>query len=262
MSPEKLSILIVDDEQVVRDSLNQWFAEEGYEVEACEGGAEALARLASREIDLVIADIRMPGIDGMELLEKVKSEQLDTAVIMMTGYASVETAVRALKHGAFDYITKPFDPDDLSVVVRNALEQRRLKLENRALRQRIEDRHALDELVGQSASMLQLRDQIAAAARVDSAVLIQGERGAGRELVARTIHRLSPRRYNHLLVVHCGALTDALMESDLFGHEKGAFTGAQFRKKGMFEAALGGAVFLDEIADTSGSFIGWHAIKR
>jgi DNA-binding NtrC family response regulator len=251
MSLEKLSILVVDDEQVVRDSLAQWFTEEGYAVEACESAAEALARLAARGIDLVIADIRMPGIDGMELLEKIKTEQLETAVIMMTGYASVETAVRALKQGAFDYITKPFDPDDLLVVVRNALEQRRLKLENRALRQRIEDRHALDELVGQSVSMRQVREQIGAAAGVTSPVLIQGERGSGRELVARTIHRLGPRRYNHMLAVHCGALTDALMESELFGHEKGAFAGAQFRKKGKFEAAMGGTVFLDEIADTS-----------
>jgi len=251
MSPEKLSILIVDDEQVVRDSLTQWFIGEGYEVETCASAAEALARLASREIDLVIADIRMPGIDGMELLEKIKTQQLETAVIMMTGYASVETAVRALKHGAFDYVTKPFDPEDLSVAVRNALQPRRLKLENRVLRQRIEDRHALDDLVGQSAPMRHLREQIGTAAGVDSAVLIQGERGAGRELAARTIHRLGPRRYNHLLVVHCGSLTDALMESELFGHEKGAIAGAQFRKKGKFEAALGGTVFLDEIADTS-----------
>ena len=137
MSQEKLSILIVDDEQVVRDSLAHWFTEEGYAVETSASAAEALTRLASREIDLVIADIRMPGIDGMELLEKIKAEQIETGVIIMTGYASVETAVRALKHGAFDYITKPFDPDDLSVVVRNALEQHKLKRENRLLRQQL-----------------------------------------------------------------------------------------------------------------------------
>jgi DNA-binding NtrC family response regulator len=199
----------------------------------------------------VIADIRMPGIDGMELLEKIKAEQLDTSVIMMTGYASVETAVRALKHGAFDYITKPFDPDDLSVAVRNALEQHRLRRENRLLRQQLEEDHALTELIGQSVAMRQVREQIETVAGVDSTVLIEGESGTGKELVARAIHRLSPRRLNPMVVVHCGALTETLIESELFGHEKGAFTGAQYRKKGKFEAAMGGTVFLDEIADVS-----------
>jgi DNA-binding NtrC family response regulator len=251
MSQEKLCILIVDDEQVVRDSLVHWFTEEGYEVEARDSAPDALSRLASREIDLVIADIRMPGMDGIELLEKIKSEQLDTSVIMMTGYASVETAVRALKHGAFDYITKPFDPDDLSVVVRNALEQQKLKRENRLLRQQLVENHTLTELVGQSEAMHRVREQIETVAAVDSTVLIEGESGTGKELVARAIHRLSPRRYNPMVVVHCGALTETLIESELFGHEKGAFTGAQYRKKGKFEAAMGGTIFLDEIADIS-----------
>jgi DNA-binding NtrC family response regulator len=246
----KLSILIVDDEQVVRDSLVHWFTEEGYEVEAADCAAAALARLASREFDLVIADIRMPGIDGIELLEKIRSEQLDTSVIVMTGYASVDTAVRALKHGAFDYITKPFDPDDLSVVVRNALEQHRLKRENRMLRQQLEN-HTLTELIGQSEAMRHVREQIETVAAVDSTVLIEGESGTGKELVARAVHRLSPRRFNPMVVVHCGALTETLIESELFGHEKGAFTGAQYRKKGKFEAATGGTIFLDEIADIS-----------
>ena len=251
MSQEKLSILIVDDEQVVRDSLVHWFTEEGYEVEASESASDALSKLASREIDLVIADIRMPGIDGIELLEKIKTEQLDAGVIVMTGYASVETAVRALKHGAFDYITKPFDPDDLSVVVRNALEQHKLKRENRLLRQQLVENHALTELIGQSEAMHRVREQIETVAGVDSTVLIEGESGTGKELVARAIHRLSPRRYNPMVVVHCGALTETLIESELFGHEKGAFTGALYRKKGKFEAAMGGTVFLDEIADIS-----------
>lgn len=249
---DKLSILIVDDEQVVRDSLVHWFTEEGYDVEAAENASTALAKLAGREFDLVIADIRMPGMDGIELLEKIRSEQLDTSVIVMTGYASVETAVRALKHGAFDYITKPFDPDDLSVVVRNALEQHRLKKENRMLRQQLVDgNQPLGELIGQSEAMRHVREQIETVAAVDSTVLIEGESGTGKELVARAVHRLSPRRYNPMVVVHCGALTETLIESELFGHEKGAFTGAQYRKKGKFEAAMGGTVFLDEIADIS-----------
>ncbi len=251
MSGEKFSILIVDDEEVVRDSLVHWFTEEGYDVDEAASAQEALGKLAAHETDLIIADIRMPGMDGMELLEKIKSEQLDTGVIMMTGYASVETAVRALKHGAFDYITKPFDPDDLSVVVRNALEQHRLKRENRLLRQQLSESYTLTELIGQSEAMRHVREQIETVAGVDSTVLIEGESGTGKELVARAIHRLSPRRYNPMVVVHCGALTETLIESELFGHEKGAFTGAQYRKKGKFEAAMGGTVFLDEIADIS-----------
>jgi len=252
MSEQKLSILIVDDEQVVRDSLVHWFLEEGYDVDSASNASDALAKLAGRELDLVIADIRMPGMDGIELLEKIKSEQLDTSVIMMTGYASVETAIRALKHGAFDYITKPFDPDELSVVARNALEQHRLKRENRLLREQLtEETHSITELVGQSEAMRKVREQIETVAGVDSTVMVEGESGTGKELVARAVHRLSPRRFNPMVVVHCGALTETLIESELFGHEKGAFTGAQYRKKGKFEAATGGTVFLDEIADIS-----------
>ncbi len=252
MAEQKLSILIVDDEQVVRDSLVHWFTEEGYDLDSASNANDALAKLAGREFDLVIADIRMPGMDGIGLLEKIQSEQLDTGVIVMTGYASVETAIRALKHGAFDYITKPFDPDDLSVVARNALEQHRLKRENRMLREQLtETDHAITELVGQSEAMAKVREQIETVAGVDSTVMVEGESGTGKELVARAIHRLSPRRFNPMVVVHCGALTETLIESELFGHEKGAFTGAQYRKKGKFEAAMGGTVFLDEIADIS-----------
>jgi len=253
MSEEKLSILIVDDEPVVRESLVHWFTEEGYDVDCAASAPDALAKLAGQEFHLVIADIRMPGMDGIELLEKIRAEQIDTSVIVMTGYASVETAVRALKHGAFDYITKPFDPDDLSVVARNALEQHRLKRENRLLRQQLSENNqaSLNELIGQSDTMHRVREQIETVAGVDSTVLIEGESGTGKELVARAIHRLSPRRYNPMVVVHCGALTETLIESELFGHEKGAFTGAQYRKKGKFEAAMGGTVFLDEISDIS-----------
>jgi DNA-binding NtrC family response regulator len=252
MSEQKLSILIVDDEQVVRDSLVHWFTEEGYDVDSAASATDALSRLAAREFDLVIADIRMPGMDGIELLEKIKAEQLDTSVVVMTGYASVETAIRALKQGAFDYITKPFDPDDLSVVARNALEQHRLRRENRMLREQLtEGDRSISELVGQSETMRKVREQIETVAGVDSTVMIEGESGTGKELVARAVHRLSPRRFNPMVVVHCGALTETLIESELFGHEKGAFTGAQYRKKGKFEAAMGGAVFLDEIADIS-----------
>ncbi len=248
---EKRSILIVDDESVVRESLTHWFTEEGYEVEGSESAADALNRLASREYDLVIADIRMPGMDGLELLEKIRQEQLDTEVIVMTGYASVETAVRALKAGAFDYITKPFDPDELSSIVRNAMDKNKLKRENRMLRSQLEESDFSSELIGQSDAMRRVRDQIETVAGVDSTVLLLGESGTGKELVARAVHRHSPRRFQPMVVVHCGALTETLMESELFGHEKGAFTGAQYRKKGKFEAAAGGSIFLDEIGDIS-----------
>ena len=248
---EKRSILIVDDESVVRESLTHWFTEEGYEVEGSASANEALTKLAAREYDLAIADIRMPGMDGLELLEKIRREQLDTEVIVMTGYASVETAVRALKAGAFDYITKPFDPDDLSAVVRNALDKNKLKRENRMLRHQLEESDFSSELIGQSNSMRRVRNQIETVAGVDSTVLLLGESGTGKELVARAVHRRSPRRFQPMVVVHCGALTETLMESELFGHEKGAFTGAQYRKKGKFEAAAGGSIFLDEIGDIS-----------
>jgi DNA-binding NtrC family response regulator len=251
MADAKFCILIVDDETVVRDSLVHWFTEEGYDVDASESATDALTKLAAHEYDLVIADIRMPGMDGMELLGRIKTEQLPTGVIIMTGFASVETAVQALKNGAFDYVTKPFDPDELSVVVRNALEQQKLKRENRMLRQQLSESESVCELVGQSEAMRAVREQIETVAGVDSTVLIEGSSGTGKELVAKAIHRLSPRRFNPMVVVHCGALTETLIESELFGHEKGAFTGAQYRKKGKFEAAGGGTVFLDEIADIS-----------
>lgn len=251
MSQDQPSILIVDDEDVVRDSLFHWFQAEEYNVEAATNAADALRFLSERPFDVVIADIRMPGMDGLQLLERIRSEDLDTVVIVITGYASVETAIRALKQGAFDYVTKPFDPDDLSIAVRNALSQLRLKRENCSLRAQLRESGRRNELVGQSDCMRRVREQIATAAGVDSTILITGESGTGKELVARAVHSLSARAAGPLVVAHCGALAETLIESELFGHERGAFTGAQFRKKGKFEAAAHGTVFLDEIADIS-----------
>ncbi|HEX8986115.1 MAG TPA: sigma-54 dependent transcriptional regulator [Bryobacteraceae bacterium] len=251
---EGIRIVIVDDEPEIGLFMKIKLMSEAphFNIVTKGGGHECLAYLRENEADCILSDYQMPGMDGMELLEKIKSEQIDTSVIVMTGYASVDTAVRALKQGAFDYITKPFDPDDLSVVVRNALEQHKLKRENRMLREQLsEGGHPVTELIGQSEAMRKVREQIDTVAGVDSTVLIEGESGTGKELVARAVHRLSPRRYSPMVVVHCGALTETLIESELFGHEKGAFTGAQYRKKGKFEAAMGGTVFLDEIADIS-----------
>jgi len=246
----KASILIVDDETVVRDSLGKWFEEEGYFVETATSAKDALFRLPSQHWDLALVDIKMPGMDGLDLQRKIHEVDSEIIIIIMTGYASVETAVRALKEGAYDYIAKPFDPDDLAHVVRKALEHRKVKEENVRLRQNLEQAQAV-ELIGQSRPMQKVLESIRTVAPTDTTVLIHGESGTGKELVARGIHNLSPRRFMPLVTIHCGALTETLLESELFGHERGAFTGAQYRKKGKFEIAEGGTVFLDEIADIS-----------
>jgi DNA-binding NtrC family response regulator len=246
----KARILIVDDETVVRDSLGKWFEEEGYAVETAASAREALLKLPRERWDLALLDIKMPGMDGLELQRKIREVDPEILVVIMTGYASVETAVEALKDGAYDYITKPFDPDDLAHVIRKALEHRQIKRENVQLRQTLEETQAA-ELIGESPAMQKVWELVRTVAPMDTTVLISGESGTGKELVARAIHNLSPRRLMPMVVIHCGALTETLLESELFGHEKGAFTGAQYRKKGKFEVAEGGTVFLDEISDIS-----------
>ncbi len=249
MNP-KASILIVDDENVVRDSLAKWFEEEGYSVDTATSAREALLKLPRQRWDLALVDIKMPGMDGLELHRKIREVDPNLIVIIMTGYASVETAVQALKDGAYDYIMKPFDPDDLTHAVVKALDHRRAREENLRLRESLEEVQAV-ELVGQSPAMQRVLESLRTVAPIDTTVLIQGESGTGKELVARAIHNLSSRRFMPMVTIHCGALTETLLESELFGHEKGAFTGAQYRKKGKFEVAEGGTVFLDEISDIS-----------
>jgi DNA-binding NtrC family response regulator len=249
MNP-KASILIVDDENVVRDSLAKWFEEEGYSVDTATSAREALLKLPRQRWDLALVDIKMPGMDGLELHRKIREVDPNLIVIIMTGYASVETAVQALKDGAYDYIMKPFDPDDLTHAVVKALDHRRAREENLRLRESLAEAQTV-ELVGQSLAMQGVVESIRTVAPIDTTVLIQGESGTGKELVARAIHNLSPRRFMPMVTIHCGALTETLLESELFGHEKGAFTGAQYRKKGKFEVAEGGTVFLDEISDIS-----------
>jgi two-component system response regulator HydG len=245
-------ILIVDDEPSVRDSLSRWFRDDGYEVGVAEGANDALTRLAERRWDLALLDIRMRGTDGIELQRRMVEIDPDLLVIIMTGYASVDTAVTALKQGAYDYITKPLDPDDVAHLVQNALSHRRTTEENVRMKEVIET-HAVHpaHIVGQSVAMQKLYASIETVAPTDATVLITGESGTGKELVAKAIHAGSTRRYHPLVAIHCGALTETLLESELFGHEKGAFTGAQHRKKGKFEIAEGGTVFLDEIGDIS-----------
>jgi DNA-binding NtrC family response regulator len=248
---EKISILIVDDEDSVRDSLLNWFIEDGYEVEAAENAKKALQLLEKKDFNIILADIKMPGMDGLELQRRIKSLNSETIVIIMTAFASVETAVQALKDGAYDYVTKPFDPDDLSHLIRNAGAQIRLSKENEALKKRVTSLEDVDDIIGQSEAIRKLLEQIESVAQSNSSVIITGESGTGKELVARAIHANSQRRYFPLVSVHCGALTESLLESELFGHEKGAFTGATFNRKGRFEMADGGTIFLDEIATVS-----------
>src|SRR5512132_2837586 len=244
-------LLIVDDELSVRDSLGKWFREEGYEIGTAESASDALTRMAESKWDVALLDIKMRGTDGIELQKRLHELDPDLIVIMMTGYASVETAVTALKNGAYDYVSKPLDPDEIAHLVQNALAHHRAEKENERLREHVDEVTRPNELVRQSPPMTRVFEAIQTVGPTDATVLITGESGTGKELIARAIHYASPRRFHPLVAIHCGALTETLLESELFGHEKGAFTGAQYRKKGKFEIAEGGTVFLDEIGDIS-----------
>jgi two-component system response regulator HydG len=244
-------ILIVDDDPIVRDSLGKWFESEGFQVQICPGAHVALERLSHDRFDLALVDIKMPGVDGIELQAKLHEVDAEMPVVIMTGYASVETAVKALKNGAYDYITKPFDPDELVHLVSNAIAHRRATREVVRLKENLSQVFPDTQLIGQSPAMKRVVEMVETVAPTDATVLVTGESGTGKEVVARAIHAASPRRYNPMVVIHCGALTETLLESELFGHERGAFTGAQARKKGKFEVAEGGTVFLDEISDIS-----------
>jgi len=244
-------VLIVDDDPVVRDSLGKWFDAEGFEVVLCPDAKTAIDRLSIVRCDVALLDIKMPGTDGMELQERIRSIEPELPVIIMTGYASVDTAVRALKNGAYDYITKPFDPDELVHLVNRAISHRKAENEVVRLRENLQEVFPATQLIGQSAGIKRVTEMVETVASTDATVLITGESGTGKEVVARAIHAASPRRLHPMVVIHCGALTETLLESELFGHEKGSFTGAQARKKGKFELAEGGSVFLDEIGDIS-----------
>ncbi|MFH1296261.1 MAG: sigma-54 dependent transcriptional regulator [Bacteroidota bacterium] len=248
---KKISLLVVDDEESVRDSLYNWFIEDGYRVECAESAKKALSILESDYYDIILADIKMPGMDGLEMLRRIKSLKHDSIVIVMTAFATVDTAVQALKDGAFDYVTKPFDPDDLSHLIRNASKQIQLAEENEALKEKVISLENVEDLIGNSKPMMNVLKQVEHVAQSDSSVIITGESGTGKELIAKAIHSNSQRKFFPLVSVHCGALTESLLESELFGHEKGAFTGAMYNRKGRFEMADGGTIFLDEIATIS-----------
>ncbi len=247
----KGKILIVDDEGVVRNSLTEWFAGEGYSTRGVANGKEALDLVDRHDFDVALVDLKMPGMDGVELQRQLRDKDDELTVIIMTGFGTVETAVQALKQGAYDYLTKPIDPDELQHTVEKALEHRRARQENVQLRECLEEIFPSTAMIGKSQAMKRVVELVEMVAPTPATVLITGESGTGKEIVARAIHASSPRRHMPMVVIHCGALTETLLESELFGHERGAFTGAQNRKKGKFEMAEGGTVFLDEIADIS-----------
>ncbi|MDO8897472.1 MAG: sigma-54 dependent transcriptional regulator, partial [Bacteroidales bacterium] len=247
----KISLLVVDDEESVRDSLHNWFLEDGYNVACAESAKEALALLENESFDIILTDIKMPGMDGLEMLKRIKTLKPDAVVIVMTAFATVDTAVQALKDGAFDYVTKPFDPDDLSHLIRNASKQITLASENERLRDRVVTLENVEDIIGDSEAMRNLLKEVESVAQSSASVIINGESGTGKELIARAIHANSSRRFFPMVSVHCGALSESLLESELFGHEKGAFTGAVYNRKGRFEMADNGTIFLDEIATIS-----------
>jgi two-component system nitrogen regulation response regulator NtrX len=242
------SILIVDDEPGVRSSLSGVLRDEGFDVEAAASGEECLERAARSTFDVVVLDVWLPGIDGLVTLQRMRERKVDAQVVMISGHGNIESAVRAIKMGAFDFVEKPLSLEKTVLVVRNALRQRDLEAENRVLRARVDRQHVM---VGESYAMRQLRDQVEMAAPTNGRVLIYGENGTGKELVARTVHQLSRRRSGPFVEVNCAAIPEELIESELFGHVKGAFTGAVADKPGRFEQANAGTIFLDEIGDMS-----------
>ena len=242
------TILVVDDEPGVRSALSGVLRDEGYTVDAVSTGEECLERLTRASVDLIILDVWLPGMDGLATLARLRERQVDAQVVLISGHGNIESAVRAIKMGAFDFVEKPLSLEKTVLVIRNALHQRRLEAENRALRARVD---RTQTMVGESYAMRQLREQVAMAAPTNGRVLIYGENGTGKELVARTIHTLSRRRGAAFVEVNCAAIPEELIESELFGHVRGAFTGAVADRRGKFEVADGGTIFLDEIGDMS-----------
>ncbi len=243
------TILVVDDKDSMRNMLTQTLTEEGYRVDAAEDGKKALDLVRNKSYDLVLTDLKMPNIDGLELLSSVKEIDDETSVIVMTAYGTIEDAVNAMKRGAYDFITKPFDTEHLCVMVNRALENRRMQAENTLLREELLSGHGLDNIIGKNESMKELSVLVQKVAKSDASVLLQGESGTGKELFARAIHSLSNRKNGPYIAINCAAIPHELLENELFGSEKGAFTGAHARKMGKFEIANGGTVFLDEIGD-------------
>jgi len=242
-------ILVIDDEEIVRESLSDWLKKFGYYVETAENGTRGLEKIRNQNWNIMLVDLKLPDISGLEILKEARKIQENSAVIIITAYATVDTAIQAMKDGAYDYIVKPFDPDEINLVIKKILEHQKLVDENLFLRRELTKRYTFQDIIGKSPAMQKVFELIKTVGPTKSTVLIQGESGTGKELVARAIHQISPRAQQPFVTVSCGALTETLLESELFGHEKGAFTGAVVQRKGKFELANGGTIFLDEIGD-------------
>ena len=245
------NLLIVDDEPGMRQLLSHVFGRAGHAVRAAENGTKALELLRQAPADLIVSDVKMPDMNGIELLRRLREFLPDAGVVLMTAFATVETAREAFKLGADDFIQKPFDVDELKLIVEKALERFQLLQENRAFRRAQRERGRLDQIIGHSQKMQAVYQMIETVAQVQSTVLITGESGTGKEMVARAIHNLSPRADKPFMPINCGAFTETLLESELFGYTRGAFTGATANRKGLFEAADKGTIFLDEIGEMS-----------
>jgi two-component system response regulator AtoC len=248
---KKVKILVVDDEIVVRESLSDWLKDAGYQVFTAESGCEALEMIEKEKPGIMIADLMMPGMDGIELMKKAREQQPGLEVVIVTAYASIPTAITAMKEGAYDYIEKPFCPERAELLVRKLAEHQELLEENLSLRQRLDDHYRFENIITKSAKMQRVIEVIKVVAKSNATVLVTGESGTGKELVARAIHSQSNRHNKPFIAVSCAALPESLLESELFGHEKGSFTGAYAQKKGKFEFAEGGTLFLDEIGEMS-----------
>jgi DNA-binding NtrC family response regulator len=244
-------IFIVDDEVVMRKSLSGWLKRDGYEVDTAESGEEAIEKLKQTRFDLLLVDIKMGGISGLEVLKYVRENDPDVAVVMITAYGSISTAIEAMKNGAYDYLLKPFDPDELGLLIEKIIEQQAQARENLFLKEQYKDRTRFESMIGQSKPMQEVFDLIQDVAPMDSTVLISGETGSGKGLAAKAIHTNSSRSEGPFVLVNCGAIPEHLMESELFGHQKGAFTDAKEMKKGRLELAHNGTLFLDEIGEIS-----------
>jgi two-component system response regulator PilR (NtrC family) len=249
MPTDSFRILIVDDEESIRDVLSIMLRREGYNVAVATDGAQALQYLQEHTCDLIVSDVKMPRMSGMELLTQVKERSPETVVIMITAFSSTDEAVEAMKQGAYDYITKPFRNEEIRLVIRNALERRSLRQENLQLKKELGQRYSFAGLIGKSKGMRTLYEMIEKVAPSRANIMVTGESGTGKELVARAIHFHSDRREKPFVPINCGAIPENLLESELFGHEKGAFTGAIQQKAGLFEVAQGGTLFLDEIGE-------------
>jgi two-component system, NtrC family, response regulator AtoC len=247
----RASLLVVDDDPVTLDLMREVLAGEGYDVEAAGTGHEALRLCRARPFDLVLTDVRMPGMSGVELMRAVKAELPETVFVVMTAFGNIDTAIAVVREGGYDYLSKPFKMEDVRMVVRRALEQQRLRRENAHLRTELVEKFRLDQMIGRSAPMQELYKTIARTAASRSTVLLLGESGTGKEMAARAIHFNGPRAREKFVTVNCGAIPEPLMESELFGHVRGAFTGAVASREGLFEEADRGTIFLDEVGELS-----------